>query len=81
MGQTAELMKYTKGHTKQGGRAKGTPNKLTKQARQTIYDILGEGKERFTKYLEELGLQDYGEVYIKLLGMVANTKSNNEKVA
>lgn len=53
-----------------GGRAKGTPNKLTSDLKGWIAEILEGGKERFATHLNTLEPQEYIRVYTSLVAYV-----------
>jgi len=50
-----------------GGRAKGTPNRLTKELRAILKDILYNEMEKVGGYLEELDTKERLEIIIKLM--------------
>lgn len=45
---------FTKGHTKMGGRQKGTKNKVTRDLRQLIKDKLAEHIEQLDKIIDSI---------------------------
>ena len=53
-----------------GGRQKGTPNKLTKELRSVLKDVLYEEIDRLPERLEELETKDRLELLIKLMPFV-----------
>lgn len=56
-----------KGHKKYGGRAKGTPNKLTKELRTMISDFLQENFETIKGDYAKLSPKDRSKLYCDLL--------------
>ena len=50
-----------------GGRTKGTPNKLTKELRTTLKNIIGNELERLPEHFDKLEPKDRLELIIKLL--------------
>lgn len=55
---------------KYGGRQKGTPNRMTKELRTLLKDILYNEMERVGGYLEELEPKEKLEIVIKLMPYV-----------
>lgn len=58
---------------KTGGRKAGTPNKVSKTARQVINEILDTNAPRFSKVMEEIYENDkplFAALYIKMLPYV-----------
>lgn len=58
---------------KYGGRKAGTPNKVSKTARQVINDILDDNAPRFARTMEEIYANDkplFAALYIKMLPYV-----------
>lgn len=53
-----------------GGRAKGTPNKITTDLKEWITEILKSGKELFAEHLNSLEPREYVKVYVGLLNYV-----------
>ena len=53
-----------------GGRQKGTPNKLTKELRSVLKDVLYEEIDRLPERLEELDTKDRLELLVKLMPFV-----------
>lgn len=53
-----------------GGRKKGTPNKLTKELRTVLKDVLYEEIDRLPERLDELEAKDRLELLIKLMPYV-----------
>lgn len=53
-----------------GGRAKGTPNKVTTDLKEWITEILKNGKGLFAENLNSLEPREYVKVYIGLLNYV-----------
>lgn len=53
-----------------GGRQKGTPNKLTKELRSVLKDVLYEEIDRLPERLDELETKDRLELLIKLMPFV-----------
>lgn len=58
---------------KYGGRKKGTPNKLTKELRSLLKDLLYEELESFSTRLEELKAKERLEIVLKLMPYVFPT--------
>ena len=52
---------------KYGGRQKGTPNKLTKELRSVLKDILYQELEQIQEHLETLNPKERVELLIKLM--------------
>ena len=52
---------------KYGGRQKGTPNKLTKELRSLLKDILYQELEQIQEHLETLNPKERVELLIKLM--------------
>ena len=55
---------------KTGGRTKGTPNKLTKEIRQTLKNALADQMEEIPKLLSELPSEKRLDYLIKLMPYV-----------
>lgn len=55
---------------KYGGRKKGTPNRLTKELRVLLKDILYNELEKVDEYLEELEPKEKLEMIIKFMPFV-----------
>jgi hypothetical protein len=53
-----------------GGRQKGTPNKLTKELRSVLKDVLYEEIDSLPERLDELDTKDRLELLIKLMPFV-----------
>jgi len=53
-----------------GGRQKGTPNKLTKELRSILKDVLYEEIDRLPERLDELDTKDRLELLVKLMPFV-----------
>ena len=53
-----------------GGRQKGTPNKLTKELRSVLKDVLYEEIDRLPERLDELDTKDRLELLVKLLPLI-----------
>ena len=60
-------MGFKEGHQKIGGRSKGTPNRLTKEFRILLKEILYHEIEMIPNYLDSLEPKERLEVIIKLL--------------
>lgn len=56
--------------TKTGGRTKGTPNRMTKEIRAVLKDVIGEQLESIPDVLETLEPKDKLEFIIKLMPYV-----------
>ena len=52
---------------KYGGREKGTPNKLTKELRSVLKDILYQELEQIQEHLDTLNSKERVELLIKLM--------------
>jgi len=52
---------------KYGGREKGTPNKMTKELRSVLKDILYQELEQIQEHLETLNPKERVELLIKLM--------------
>ncbi len=55
---------------KTGGRTKGTPNRLTKELRSLLKNILHIELERIQEYLEQLEPKERLEIIIKMMPYV-----------
>jgi len=55
---------------KSGGRKKGTPNKLTKELREALKDVIFNELENIESNLEKLEPKDRVELLIKLMPFV-----------
>ena len=53
-----------------GGRQKGTPNKLIKELRSVLKDVLYEEIDRLPERLDELDTKDRLELLVKLMPFV-----------
>jgi len=53
-----------------GGRQKGTPNKLTKELRSILKDVLYEEIDRLPERLDELDTKNRLELLVKLMPFV-----------
>ena len=53
-----------------GGRQKGTPNKLTRELRSVLKDVLYEEIDRLPERLDELDTKDRLELLVKLMPFV-----------
>lgn len=58
------------GYGRLGGRAKGTPNKITAELKEWIAEILDNGREQFTEDLKSLNPADRIKVYLGLMNYV-----------
>ena len=56
--------------TKYGGRQKGTPNKLTKEIRTVLKDLIYEELDEIKEYLDSLEPKQRIEIVIKLIPYV-----------
>ncbi|MDA8707264.1 hypothetical protein N9L97_02975 [Cyclobacteriaceae bacterium] len=52
---------------KYGGREKGTPNRLTKELRSVLKDIVYQELEKIEEHLNELGPKERLELVLKLM--------------
>lgn len=59
-----------KGHEKQGGRQKGTPNKTTAEHRKFLSDILTKNEAQFMADLQELNPMQRVNIMMRLYSMV-----------
>jgi len=66
---------------KHGGRQKGTPNRLTKELRAALKDILYNEMEKVGGYLEELEPKERLEIIIKLMPYVFPKVENTSHTA
>ena len=64
-------MSRTKGTPRTGGRAKGTPNKATKEVREWIYELLAGQRSHFEECLKQLTPEDFVRSYMGLMVYVA----------
>ena len=55
------------GRGKHGGRAKGTPNKVTKERRELIDEFLNENWEEFKKHYQNCIPADKLKIYLELI--------------
>ena len=70
-------MSRTKGTPKTGGRAKGTPNKATKEVREWIYELLAGQRSHFEKCLKQLAPEEFvDKIAAKIKGF--NELNNGE---
>lgn len=60
-------MGFEKGHEKQGGRKKGTPNKSTMELRAVLKEIIDSELEMLPNRLEQLSDKERLDVVIKLM--------------
>ena len=58
------------GRGRLGGRAKGTPNKVSAELKDWLACILNDGKERFERDIEQLDPSERVRVYMSLLNYV-----------
>ena len=63
-------MSRPKGMPKTGGRAKGTPNKVTNSLREWIASIIDKNKEQIESDLEELEPKERLQIILKLIDYV-----------
>lgn len=66
-------MPREKGSAKTGGRTAGTPNKVTKQAKELLSGFIGEEAENFKTAMKDIFANDkplYAALYIKMLPYV-----------
>ena len=71
---------------KHGGRTKGTPNKLTKELRGTLKNIMSNELEKLPEHFEQLKPKERVELLVKLMPYVVpqekpENEENNEKVS
>lgn len=74
------------GRGRLGGRAKGTPNKVTTDLKTWVASILDDGRDKFVESLEQLEPAEYVKVFTGLLNYVlpkqqavgVDTKFKNE---
>ena len=62
--------KKNDGRGRLGGRAKGTPNKVSAELKDWLASILNNGKERFERDIEQLDASERVRVYMSLLNYV-----------
>ena len=62
--------KKNDGRGRLGGRAKGTPNKVSAELKDWLACILNDGKERFERDIEQLDPSERVRVYMSLLNYV-----------
>lgn len=55
-------------NTKHGGRVLGTPNKITKDLRNILKEVISKELESITENLDKLEPKDRMEVLLKLMG-------------
>ena len=60
-------MGFEKGHTKQGGRQAGTPNKISEPMRTMVNAFLAEKFEEVTKCWEDAADRDKLSFYVQML--------------
>jgi hypothetical protein len=60
-------MAFEQGHKKQGGRAKGVPNRLTKEMRSVLKDIVYNELENIQDTLESLTPKERLDIILKLI--------------
>jgi hypothetical protein len=63
-------MTFVKGRVKEGGRQKGTTNKMTQRVRTLISDIIEDEADNLRGYIDELDKKDRAEFLIKLLPFI-----------
>lgn len=63
-------MGRAKGCSKTGGRKKGTPNKVNRDLRGWILDVLEAGRRPFVENLSQTEPKDFCKVYLGLMGYV-----------
>ncbi len=63
-------MAFETGHKKLGGRQKGTPNRLTKELRKDLKEIVFHELQNLPDYLRGLSPEKRMEVLLKLLPYV-----------
>lgn len=66
-------MAKEKGSSKSGGRKAGTPNKVSKAAREVINQIIEDGAPKFRDTMDKIYAEDpplYAALYIKMLPYV-----------
>ena len=51
-------MKFEKGHTKVGGKTKGTPNKVTQDIRDAYQKLIEDNLDNLTLWLESIAEKD-----------------------
>jgi len=67
-------MAAKKGHTKSGGRAAGTPNKITKSIRENIFDIISESISTVKDDLKSLEPKERLQIISGLLPYVVSKR-------
>ena len=61
---------FEKGHTKIGGRKKGTPNRLTKELRTILKNVLYNELDNIEELLDSLEPKERLELVIKLIPFI-----------
>lgn len=62
------------------GRQKGTPNKITKESREILAEIVNNEVENLPKLLEELEPRERAYILTKLLPFVMPKANGNEEI-
>ena len=63
-------MGFEQGHKKQGGRTKGVPNRLTKEMRSVLKDIVYNELDNIQETLESLTAKERLDTILKLIPYV-----------
>ena len=63
-------MAFEQGHKKQGGRTKGVPNRLTKEMRSILKDVVYNELDNIQDTLQSLTAKERLDVLLKLLPYV-----------
>ena len=70
-----------KGCKKSGGRKKGTPNKISSEARQYLGLLFTKGMKSFSTYLNELNGKEKLQFYMQVAGFIISKPANLDFVA
>jgi len=70
-------MSREKGQPKTGGREKGTPNRITKDVRQWVYDIIQENTDTLENDLKSLEPKERWQIINGLLPYIIDKKQPN----
>lgn len=63
-------MKFDKGHSKVGGKTKGTPNKATRDQRELITALIEKNTEKIQKWIDKVEIQDPKRAFDMVLGLM-----------
>ena len=76
--QDIQIMQFSKGHTKLGGRKKGTPNKVSSDLRTRIKSFLDNNFEQLEKDISKLQPTERVRFLIKLMEFVVPKQKSME---